>query len=141
MSAVVSTRWLRRLAAVCSAAVGAAVLVAPGALAAGGLDGIAVGSGAGSARGKIAAQIDLASEAIRVVSGLAADLKAPASVALGDVTGDGRADLIVGGGKGGPPSVNVFDGATGALELTFLAYGAQFRGGVRVAVGDIDGDG
>ena len=141
MSAAVSARWLRRLAAVCGVAVGAAVLIAPGALAAGGLDGIAVGSGAGSAGGKIAVQIDLTSEASRVVSGLAADFKAPSSVALGDVTGDGRADLIVGAGSGGLPSVKVFDGATGALELTFEAYGALFRGGVRVAVGDVDGDG
>ena len=141
MSAGVSAPWIRRLAAVCGAAVGAAGLIAPGALAAGQLDGIAVGSGAGSTGGKIAVQIDLASGASRVVAGLAADFKAPASVALGDVTGDGRADLIVGGGQGGPPSVNVLDGATGALKLTFLAYDSRFNGGVRVAVGDTDGDG
>ena len=140
MSVVVSARWLRRLAAVCGAAVGAAVLIAPGALAASSLDGIAVGSGEGSAGVKVAVQIDLTTEASRVVFGPVGSA-APARVALGDVTGDGRADLVVGGGPGRPPVVSVFDGATGALELTFLAYASSFLGGVRVAVGDVDGDG
>jgi hypothetical protein len=42
---------------------------------------------------------------------------------------------------GAQPWVNVYDAATGQLKLHFLAYESNFRGGVRVAVGDINGDG
>lgn len=62
-------------------------------------------------------------------------------VALGDVTGDGRADLIAGSGAGAEPTVRVFDGATGAVVHEFLAYPAVFRGGVFVAAGDLNADG
>lgn len=64
-------------------------------------------------------------------------------VALGDVNGDGRDDIITGTGSGGGPRVRVLDGASlGATVLTeFMAYEDSFRGGVLVAAGDTDGDG
>jgi hypothetical protein len=37
--------------------------------------------------------------------------------------------------------VNVYDPATGTLKFSFLAFAPSFTGGVRVAVGDINGDG
>jgi len=62
------------------------------------------------------------------------------NVAVGDVTGDGKEEIITGAGKGIIPEVKVFD-YKGNLISKFLAYGEGFFGGVKVAVGDIDGDG
>jgi hypothetical protein len=61
-------------------------------------------------------------------------------VAAGDTNGDGRAEIITGAGAGGGPHVRVFDGATGAVDTEFFAYGT-FSGGVHVAAVDADGDG
>jgi fibronectin-binding autotransporter adhesin len=47
----------------------------------------------------------------------------------------------VGADTNNPPVVRVYDAATGELEWTVTAYAANYRGGVRVAVADIDGDG
>jgi parallel beta-helix repeat protein len=62
-------------------------------------------------------------------------------VATGDINGDGVDDIITGAGIGGGPLVRAFDGVTGAQILNFFAYDPSVRGGVSVAVGDVDGDG
>jgi hypothetical protein len=62
-------------------------------------------------------------------------------VAAADVDGDGHADIVVGAGEGGRPRVRVFSGATGARIGEFFARRHDARLGVRVAAGDMDGDG
>jgi hypothetical protein len=62
-------------------------------------------------------------------------------VASGDVDGDGFDDIITGAGAGARPHVKVFDGKTGSELLSFFAFDTNFRGGVSVAAGDVNGDG
>jgi hypothetical protein len=67
-------------------------------------------------------------------------------LAVGDVTGDGFAELVVGGGPGGGPRVSAFDGRTlaggggAARTIDFFAGGVANRGGVRVALKNLDDD-
>lgn len=62
-------------------------------------------------------------------------------VASGNVDPDSVGDEIVtGAGAGGGPHVRVFS-RTGQDLGGFFAYSSSFAGGVRVAVGDLDGDG
>lgn len=68
------------------------------------------------------------------------DFRGGSNIALGDLNGDGKAELITGAGVGGGPHVRVFNPVTGELEREFFAYDPEARGGVHVAAGDLNGD-
>ncbi|MDQ3332211.1 MAG: VCBS repeat-containing protein, partial [Planctomycetota bacterium] len=61
--------------------------------------------------------------------------------AVADVNGDGEDDIIVAPGAGNAPDVRVFDGRTRQQIHQFFAYAPTSTAGVRVAAGDVDGDG
>ncbi|MBX9580100.1 MAG: FG-GAP-like repeat-containing protein [Gemmataceae bacterium] len=63
------------------------------------------------------------------------------SVAAGDVSRDGYADVVVSQDAGGGGAVAVFDGRTLAPLARFRPFEAGFAGGVRAAVGDVNRDG
>lgn len=105
-----------------------------------GIDDIIVGAGAGGG------------PHVRVISGtdgtvladffaFETDFRHGVFVAAGDTNQDGFDDIIVGADAGGGPHVRVFDGKGGAELRSFLAYSPKFTGGVRVATGDLNGDG
>jgi len=57
------------------------------------------------------------------------------------VDGDGRADLVIGSGKGGQSRVRVFSGFNRGLLQQFVALEPAYTGGIRVALLDTNGDG
>ncbi len=61
------------------------------------------------------------------------------NVAVGDVNGDGRFDIVTGAGKGGGPHVKLFSGPHLVETLSFFAYDATFFGGVYVATAPVQG--
>lgn len=57
-----------------------------------------------------------------------------------DIDADDQVEIIIGAVRGTLPIVQIFD-TLGKKEASWLAYAQQFRGGVNVASGDVDGDG
>ena len=62
------------------------------------------------------------------------------SLAVGDLNGDGRADIVTGQASGGG-GVRVFSGIDYSLLMSQTPFGPGYTGGVNVAAGDVDGDG
>ncbi len=68
-------------------------------------------------------------------------------VAAGNVLNDGHADIVTGAGENGGPHVKLFagsdlkSGVTPSARASYFAVESDFRGGVSVAVADVNGDG
>ena len=62
------------------------------------------------------------------------------SVAIGDVRGDRRGAIVTAAGSDGGPHVKVYDASASQLISEWMAYSTDFRGGVYVAVADLNGD-
>ncbi len=61
--------------------------------------------------------------------------------AAGDVNGDGFADIITSADAGGGPQVTITSGRDATRLASFYATASTFTGGIRVAAGDVNGDG
>lgn len=59
---------------------------------------------------------------------------------VGKFTAGGQLQIAVGAGQTAEPTIKIFN-FDGRLQKSFLAYHKGFKGGVRVAAGDLDGDG
>lgn len=69
-----------------------------------------------------------------------AAFKGGANLATGNVDGDTDAEVATGAGPGGGPLVRTFE-KDGTAKGAWYAYSETFRGGVDVAMGDVDKDG
>jgi len=83
---------------------------------------------------------DFEGKLIKTILAYAPNFTAGINVALGDITGNGYDDIVVGADFGGGPHVRAFS-YDGSLRASFFAYNEKFRGGVRVTTGDFDADG
>ena len=64
-----------------------------------------------------------------------------ASLAIGNLDTDSDAEIVTAAGFGGGPHIQIFDRGVSTSKFGFFAYLQSFKGGVDVAVGDLDGDG
>lgn len=63
-----------------------------------------------------------------------------ADIALADINGDGRKEIITVAGKGGGSHVRIFNKDGKLLTPGFFTFEKNYRGGLNIATGDVDGD-
>lgn len=62
------------------------------------------------------------------------------NIAIGDIENDGSVEIVTGTENGGGPQIRIFNGDGNLIHPGFFAYDTAFRGGVNVAIGDLNGD-
>ncbi len=67
--------------------------------------------------------------------------KGGSRVAIGDVDGDGLREVVTGAGPTGGPQIRVFRTDGSVKGSSFFAFDKRERGGVSVAIGDVNGNG
>lgn len=61
------------------------------------------------------------------------------NVSAGDVDSDGKVEIVVAPESKSDPTIKIFN-QNGQLEREFLAFNKDFKNGINIAVGDVDGD-
>ncbi len=84
---------------------------------------------------------DLKGKAIRSWLAYRKEFTGGASVAIGDLDGDGKREIFTGPGRGGGPHVRSFRTDGSPWAGGFFAFDQRQTGGASVAVGDVNGDG
>ncbi len=62
------------------------------------------------------------------------------NISVGDIENDGTIEIVTGTENGGGPHVRVFNKDGVLINPGFFAYAKNFRGGVNVSIGDLNGD-
>ncbi len=70
-----------------------------------------------------------------------ADFRGGDRVAIGDLDGDGKREIVTGAGPGGGPHIRIWKTDGSVWGGSFFAFDPTDSGGVSVAVGDVDHDG
>jgi hypothetical protein len=113
---------------------------------------VAVGDVNGDGKAEIFAGLASKGGAIRVFDGATGNILASyyafaknytggLNIAAGDVDGDGRSEVVAGLTVGSGPAIRVLDALSGDVRSAYYTFDRNFRGGVNVAAGDVDGDG
>jgi subtilisin family serine protease len=84
-------------------------------------------------------EVNVYNEDLVLLNNFQLDFKTPISLKVGDVYNNGREKIVIGSPANTEPKVYIYD-SKGTLLNSFLVYNEKFRGGVSVAIGDIDGD-
>jgi len=112
------------------------VFVAAGDINADGRDELVVGSGQGVA--PLVRVYDQKGTPVRQWYAYGKGFRGGVRVAAGDLTGDGRAEIVTGAGPGGGPHVRVVNSRGQNVTKGFFALPSSYRQGIFVAVDDID---
>lgn len=67
--------------------------------------------------------------------------KGGVNISVGDLESDGSVEIVTGTENGGGAHVRVFNSEGVLINPGFFAYDEVYRGGVNVAIGDLNGDG